>query len=166
MQALLIERLEPHHWERVRAIYVEGMATRNATFETTAPCWEDWDAQHLPIGRLIAHAAGEVVGWAALGPVSRRTVYRGVAEVSVYVAASHRGAGVGRALLAELIRAAEANGIWTLQAAVFPENAATLRLHEAAGFRRVRHRERIAQLDGQWRDTVLLERRSASVGAD
>jgi L-amino acid N-acyltransferase YncA len=166
MRELLIQRLEPRHWERVRAIYMEGIATRNATFETAAPTWEDWDAQHLPIGQLIALAAGEVVGWAALGPVSRRPVYRGVAEVSVYVAASHRGAGVGRALLAELIRAAEANGIWTLQAAVFPENAATLRLHETAGFRRVGYRERIAQLDGQWRDTILLERRSAFVGAD
>ena len=166
MRDVLIQPMEPAHWERIRTIYVEGIATRNATFETTAPSWNEWDSQHLPAARLVALRAGKVVGWAALSPVSRRAAYRGVAEVSIYVAAGHRGEGVGRQLMAELIRCAEAAGIWTLQAAVFPENAATLRLHESAGFRRVGYRERIAQLDGKWRDTILLERRSRTVGLD
>jgi L-amino acid N-acyltransferase YncA len=166
MCEVVIERLEPRHWERVRSIYLEGIATRNATFETTAPTWDEWNAQHAQVARLVACLDNMVVGWAALSPVSRRTVYHGVAEVSVYVAAAHRRAGVGRRLLAALIRAAEAAGIWTLQAAVFPENTATLRLHESAGFRRVGYRERIAQLDAKWRDTVLLERRSRFVGTD
>jgi phosphinothricin acetyltransferase len=163
---VLIQPLEPHHWESVREIYLEGIATRNATFEIDAPTWEEWNAQHLSFGRVVALRIPTVVGWAALSPVSRRTVYRGVAEVSLYVAGKHRGQGIGRLLLNELIRLAEDAGIWTLQAAVFPENVATLRLHAGAGFRRVGYRERIGQLDGIWRDTILLERRSRAVGHD
>jgi phosphinothricin acetyltransferase len=152
------------HWPIVRKIYLEGIATGNATFETDAPDWDRWDADHLAIGRLVAEQAGRVVGWAALSPVSRRAAYRGVAEVSVYVAADARGHGVGTVLLRALIDAAEHAGLWTLQASVMADNVATLRLHEKAGFRPVGRRERIGQLHGQWRDTLLLERRSTTVG--
>ena len=156
------------HWLAVRAIYAEGIATGLATFTTAPPTWEAWDADHLPTGRLVAVAADDptaVRGWAALSPVSGRCVYAGVAEVSVYVATIARGQGVGRALLASLIAALEAAGLWTLQAGIFPENAPSVRLHEAAGFRTVGRRERIGQLAGQWRDTLLLERRSAVIGS-
>ena len=142
------------------AIYEEGMRSGDATFETEVPEWERWDAAHLPGHRLVAELDGEVVGWAALGPVSERCVYRGVVEDSVYVAERARGRGVGRALLNELVQRAEQDGIWTVQAGVFPENGASLRLHETCGFRRVGVRERIGKRDGVWRDVVLLERRS------
>ncbi|HEX8458413.1 MAG TPA: GNAT family N-acetyltransferase [Pyrinomonadaceae bacterium] len=161
----VIEEMKPEDWEQVRAIYLEGIATRVATFETTAPAWEKWDAGHLPNARLVARASdARVLGWAALSPVSNRCVYGGVAEVSVYVGERGRGRGVGRALLAALVEASERNGIWTLQAGVFPENEASLRVHLACGFREVGRRERIGKLDGIWRDTLLLERRSQSVG--
>ena len=153
------------HWPAVETIYTEGLATGNASFATVAPTWTEWDASHLRACRLVAcHADGPVLGWAALSPVSSRCVYGGVAEVSVYVAAAARGQGVGRALLAALVVAAEQHGLWTLQAGLFPENTASLHLHEAAGFRLVGRRERIGQLRGKWRDTLLLERRSAVVG--
>jgi len=152
-------------WPAVRAIYAEGMATGTATFATEPPTWEDWDAGHLPTCRLVAaDEAGAVLGWVALSPVSGRCVYAGVAEVSVYVAAAVRGRGVGLALMQALVTESEKNGLWTLQAGIFPENAASLRLHEAVGFRQVGRRERIGQLRGVWHDTLLLERRSAVVG--
>ena len=151
-------------WHGVRAVYVEGIATGNATFETAAPEWERWDAAHRADCRLVAEDAAGVLGFAALSPVSARSVYAGVAEVSVYVAARARGAGVGTALLRELVRASEQAGIWTLQAGIFPENAASIALHKRFGFRAVGTRERIAQLHGRWRDVVLMERRSASMG--
>jgi phosphinothricin acetyltransferase len=158
--------LKVEHWLTVQAIYLEGLATGNATFATEAPTWAAWDASHLPNCRLVATAdAQQVLGWAALSPVSSRCVYGGVAEVSVYVEAAARGRGVGRALLAALVAESEQRGLWTLQAGIFPENAASLRLHEGAGFRVVGRRERIGQLHGQWRDTLLLERRSPVVGA-
>ena len=153
-----IRPLLPPDWPAVRAVYLEGIATGNATFETAAPEWERWDAAHLADCRFVA-AAQTILGFAALSPVSARQVYAGVAEVSVYVGAQSRGAGVGRALLGELIRTSEAAGIWTLQAGIFPENQASLRLHETAGFRIVGTRERIGRLAGRWRDVVLLERR-------
>ena len=156
------------HWPAVRTIYAEGMATGNATFATEPPSWEEWNASHLSTCRLVAVSETEpetVLGWAALTPVSGRCVYAGVGEVSVYVADAARGQGVGRALLAALITESEQNGLWTLQAGIFPENAASVHLHEANGFRQVGRRERIGQLRGQWRDTLLLERRSAVVGA-
>jgi len=131
-----------------------------ATFETEVPSWKTWDGAHFPEHRLVAELRGEVVGWAALSPASSRRCYAGVAENSVYVARSARGHGVGRALLEELIRGAEVAGIWTVQTSVFPENRASLALHERCGFRVVGTRERIAKRDGVWRDTVLLERRS------
>jgi len=157
------------HWPEVRAIYVEGIATGQATFATEPPSWDAWDAGHLPTCRLIAVAdatTGTGLGWAALSPVSERYVYAGVAEVSVYVAAAARGRGVGRALLLALVAASEQLGLWTLQASIFSENTASLRLHKSAGFRQVGRRERIGQLRGVWRDTLLLERRSAVVGVD
>jgi L-amino acid N-acyltransferase YncA len=148
------------HWPDVRRIYLEGIATGHATFETEAPDWPKWDSEHLPHSRLIATVAESIAGWAALSPVSRRSAYAGVAEVSVYVAAEHRGRGIGKALLRELISEAEQNGIWTLQANIFPENKSSIALHRACGFREVGRRKKIAQLNGVWRDTVLLERRS------
>lgn len=153
--------LRPGDWPAVRAIYEEGIATGDATFETTAPAWEAWDAGHLEAARLVARIGERVVGWAALSPISGRAVYRGVAEVSVYVAQDARGRRVGAALMEALTAAAAETGIWTLQASVFPENDATLRLHARAGFRVVGRRERIACLHGRWRDTLLLERRLA-----
>jgi L-amino acid N-acyltransferase YncA len=151
-------------WPAVRSIYLEGIATGNATFEREPPAWERWDAGHLPVCRLVARAAAQPLGWAALSPVSSRPVYRGVAEVSVYVAQSARGSGVGGALLAALVAEAERHGIWTLQAGIFPENEASLALHRKAGFRVVGTRERLGALEGRWRDVVLMERRSRVVG--
>jgi L-amino acid N-acyltransferase YncA len=161
-----VEKMLPGHWPEVRSVYVEGLATGDATFETDAPEWERWDASHLRACRLVAVADGRVAGWAALSPVSARKVYAGVAEVSVYVGADFRGRGFGRALLEALVQASEAEGIWTLQASIFPENAASIALHKACGFREVGRRERVGRLKGRWRDTVLLERRSRTVGVD
>jgi L-amino acid N-acyltransferase YncA len=162
--ALAIEQMRPVDWADVKAIYLEGIAAGHATFETDAPSWETWDAAHLRFARLIAHDGQTISGWAALSPVSPRQAYAGVAEVSVYVAANHRNAGVGRALLEALIAESEGNGIWTLQAVVFPENVATIALHLRCGFREVGRRERIGKLNGEWRDTIVLERRSALIG--
>jgi L-amino acid N-acyltransferase YncA len=162
-----LAKMLPAHWPGVRAVYEEGLATGDATFETEAPDWERWDASHLRACRLVALAeGGRVAGWAALSPVSARKVYAGVAEVSVYVGEKFRGLGVGRALLSTLVRESEAEGIWTLQAGIFPENAASVSLHESCGFRTVGRRERVGKLRGRWRDTVLLERRSRTAGVD
>jgi phosphinothricin acetyltransferase len=140
-------------------IYAEGIVTGHATFETEVPAWEAWNASHLAAPRLVAEEAGAVIGWIAVSPVSRRDVYRGVVEHSVYVAAAARGKGVGRMLLTALAERAPAHGIWTIQTSIFQENAASVALHEACGFRVVGRRERIGRLDGVWRDTVLLELR-------
>lgn len=161
-----IDTLQASDWESVRAIYVEGIATGNATFETEAPDWETWNQSHLPLARLVARREDSVLGWAALSPVSKRSVYAGVAEVSVYVAASARSEGVGHALLIALIEEAERNGIWTLQAGIFPENAPSVALHRKCGFREVGTREKLGRLNGVWRDVVLLERRSHAVGIE
>lgn len=163
----LIRPLLAADWPQVAAIYAAGIATGQATFTTAPPVWAGWDAGHLPVCRLAAASAdtaADLLGWAALSPVSERCVYAGLAEVSIYVAAPARGQGIGRALLAALVAASEAAGLWTLQAGIFPENIASVRLHERAGFRVVGRRERIGQLAGQWRNTLLLERRSAVVG--
>ncbi len=159
-----IHRMQSSHWEQVRRIYLEGIATGNATFEADAPAWEQWDAGHLAAGRLVACTEKNVIGWAALSPVSSRCVYEGVAEVSVYVSQSSRGQGVGAALLDALIADSEEQGLWTLQASLFPENTASLALHLRHGFREIGKRERIGKMNGIWRDTVLLERRSVSIG--
>ncbi|HYE65032.1 MAG TPA: GNAT family N-acetyltransferase [Pyrinomonadaceae bacterium] len=161
-----IDRMEEEDWDQVRSIYLEGIATGQATFETEAPSWQKWDAGHLKQCRLVARSEETVIGWAALSPVSSRRVYAGVAEVSVYVGQQYRGAGVGRALLESLIAASEQQGIWTLQAGIFPENSASIALHLKCGFREVGRRERISKLHGRWRDVMLLERRSKVSGLD
>ena len=150
-------------WPAVKAIYEEGIATGQATFETEAPSWETWNTEHLATGRLVACKRGQVVGWAALSPVSGRCVYAGVAEVSVYVAEKARGQGIGTALLQALIIDSEEAGIWTLEAGIFPENRASLVLHKACGFRQVGYRERLGQLNGLWRNVILMERRSPQI---
>ncbi len=147
-------------WVAVRAIYLEGIATGNATFQTTAPQWQEWDAAHLRDCRLVARADSTIAGWAALSPVSARPVYAGVAEVSIYVAAKFHRRGVGRLLLTSLIAESERCGLWTLQAGIFPENQASIALHESLGFRLVGVRERLGCLNGTWRDVILMERRS------
>ena len=147
-------------WPAVRAIYLEGIATGNATFAQSAPDWAEWDAGHLESCRLVATVEEVVAGWAALSAVSSRCVYAGVAEVSIYVAESARGKGVGLELLQALAGASEHAGLWTLQAGIFPENTASIRLHKRCGFRVVGTRERIGCMDGRWRDVMLLERRA------
>lgn len=161
-----IKTLESSNWEAVRQIYLEGLSTGQATFETTPPTPSEWDRGHLQFARLGAFENEELIGWAALSKVSSRDAYAGVAEVSVYVAASARARGVGHELLRQLIVEAEGNGIWTLQASIFPENKPSLKLHENHGFRTVGRRQRISKLNGVWRDTLLLERRSELVGRD
>jgi L-amino acid N-acyltransferase YncA len=156
---VIIRPLLPSDWPAVAAIFAEGLATGDATFETTVPDWSDWDARHLDEHRFVAELDGEVAGWIAVVPYSGRGVYRGVGEESVYVAEQARGRGVGRALLAALIASARDGGLWTLQAGVFPENGASLALHRAHGFREVGRRERIGELGGVWRNVVLLELR-------
>jgi L-amino acid N-acyltransferase YncA len=177
---MTITKLLAEHWPAVKAIYEEGIATGNATFQMEAPEWATWDAAHLPHSRLVAlseprpitsspdpqqSAPSEppvVLGWAALSPVSSRPVYAGVAEVSVYITAGQRGRKIGECLLGMLIAESEQHGIWTLQASIFPENVASLRIHARCGFRQIGYRERIGQMHGVWRDTVLVERRAAT----
>lgn len=162
----VITAMKPEQWEPVRAIYLAGIATGDATFETEAPNWTDWDRSHLPAPRLVALSAEAVVGWAALSCVSARATYAGVAEVSVYVAEQRRGQGTGSLLLKALVAGSEEAGIWTLQASIFPENVASILLHKSCGFRELGRRQRVGKLHGVWRDTVLLERRSEVVGVD
>ena len=156
---VLVRPLLPSDWPAVAAIFAEGIATGDATFETTVPSWEDWDARHLPEHRFVAELDGEVAGWIAVVPYSSRAVYRGVGEESVYVAERARGRGVGQALLSTLIASAREGGLWTLQAGVFPENEASLALHRAHGFREVGSARANRELGGVWRDVVLLELR-------
>ena len=160
----IIDQMRASDWEQVRSIYLEGIRSGHSTFETDAPTWEDWHEGHLAVARLVARDGDLVLGWAALSPVSRRHVYRGVAELTVYVAEAARGRGLGRTLLEALIAKSERNGIWTLQASIFPENVASVELHRRCGFREVGRRERIGMMNGVWRDTLLFERRSGSVG--
>jgi len=164
MSTLQVAPMNEQHWPTVREIFAQGIATGTATFETVVPSWEEWNSRYLPTCRLVDLRDSEVLGWAALSPVSVREVYRGVAEVSVYIAESARGRGIGTTLLAALIVESERNGIWTLQATIFAENSISIRLHEKAGFRIVGTRERIGCLDDRWLDTVLMERRSSIVG--
>ena len=158
-----VRALDDADWRHVRRIYAQGIATRNATFETRVPSRANLHRKWLAGQRWVAEAAGEVVGWAAVTAVSARECYAGVVESSIYIADGMRGLGIGKALITHQVRAADDAGFWTLQTSIFPENGASIRLHEWAGFRVVGTRERIAQLDGQWRDTVLLERRSPAV---
>jgi L-amino acid N-acyltransferase YncA len=155
----LIEPMAAGDWPRVCEIYAQGIASGDATFETETPSWEAWDQAHLSVCRLVARQHGAVAGWAALTPFSKRPVYRGVAEASVYVAETSRGAGLGSTLMRATIEQAEAAGIWTLLAKIFPENASSLALAAKFGFRRVGVLERIGQQHGVWRNVVLLQRR-------
>ncbi|MGH7571469.1 MAG: GNAT family N-acetyltransferase [Gemmatimonadota bacterium] len=161
-----IEPMRNTDWSAVADIYRQGIESGHATFETEVPSPEAWDAAHFEAGRLVAREEDRVLGWTALSPVSDRCVYDGVAEVSVYVGAAARGRGIGRRLLEALVQASEEAGIWTLQAGIFPENEASLAIHHACGFRVVGRRERLGRLAGEWRDVILLERRSGSVGVD
>jgi phosphinothricin acetyltransferase len=161
-----IEKLTESYYPAVKEIYLEGIETGHATFQTDAPSWTDWDKSHLIHSRIIARNENTIAGWAALTPVSSRCVYAGVAEVSVYVSRAYRGKGVGDFLLKELIQDSEANNIWTLQAGIFPENEASLKLHYNNGFRMVGTREKVGKMNNTWRDTVLLERRSRITGTD
>lgn len=155
-----LEPMREEDWPAVKAIYEEGIATGLATFETKAPTWETWNQDHLAKCRLVARDQGQVIGWAALSPVSGRCVYAGVAEISVYVAARARGKGIGKALLGQLVEESEEAGIWTLEAGIFPENVASIAIHQACGFREVGRRHHLGQLAGVWRDVILMERRS------
>jgi L-amino acid N-acyltransferase YncA/DNA-binding transcriptional ArsR family regulator len=160
---ITVRALEPRDWPAVRRIYAEGIATGVATFETAVPARTSLDATWLPAHRWVAEHDGEVVGWTALSPVSDRACYAGVAEGAIYVAEDHRHRGVGKALIRQQVVAADAAGLWTLQTSIFPENRASVALHHSAGYRIVGIRERIAQRDGVWHDTVLLERRTGTV---
>jgi L-amino acid N-acyltransferase YncA len=166
MEAVTIKPMLQTHWEQVKKIYESGIATGMATFETAAPDWEKWNNGHLPFGRIVAVVNTEVAGWAALSPVSNRCVYGGVAEVSVYVADNHKGKGIGKLLLQNLVTESEAHGIWTLQAGIFTDNIASVKLHEKVGFRIIGYRERIGKLKEAWKDNYILERRSKIVGID
>ena len=163
---VLIEEMKDESWEAVQRIYNAGIATKNATFQTEAPEWEAWDQAHRKDCRLIARIDNQVAGWAALSNVSNRCVYAGVAEVSIYIDPAFRGMGIGDQLMKQLIAESEKNGLWTLQAGIFPENKASIALHLKNGFKILGIREKIGKLDNVWRDTVLLERRSKVVGIE
>ncbi|MEV6400387.1 N-acetyltransferase family protein [Streptomyces sp. NPDC051907] len=156
--------MRPEHAEQVLAIYQLGIDEGNATFETTAPTWEAFDAAKSSGHRLVAlDEGGQILGWAAVVPVSDRCAYAGVVEHSVYVHPGARGRGVGLALLTALLASTDAAGIWTVQSGIFPENTASLALHQRVGFRVIGTRERIGRHHGTWRDVVLVERRSPTV---
>ncbi|MDB5017745.1 MAG: ywnH [Mucilaginibacter sp.] len=159
-----IENLTEKHWPEVKAIYESGVATGNANFSHQVPDWLEWDSTHVKNCRLVAVENNQVIGWAALTAISDRCVFAGVAEVSVYIAEGFRGKGIGKTLLAQLVKESEQNNFWTLESRIFAENAASIKIHEENGFRIVGSRERIGQLNGVWRDTLLLERRSIEVG--
>jgi phosphinothricin acetyltransferase len=153
-------------WPRVAEVYHQGIDTKNSTFESVVPSWESWDRSHLESCRIVAVSAGAVIGWGALVGVSARKVYSGVAEVSIYIADNFKKQGIGSLLMDKLIAESEAKGFWTLQAVMFPENTASLRLHKNKGFRIVGYREHLGKMDGKWRDVILLERRSKVNGID
>jgi L-amino acid N-acyltransferase YncA len=161
---MIIHSLSVVHWPQVKSIYEQGIASGHATFQTSAPDWEQWDKAHIAIPRLVMTEDDRVLAWAALSPVSSRSVYAGVAEVSIYVAAENQGRGIGKHILEQLILQSEHNNFWTLQAAIFPENKPSLKIHERLGFRVIGERERIGKMNGIWRSTILMERRSKIVG--
>ena len=159
-----IVQIKESHYKQIAAIYLQGIATENATFQTEAASWQDWDTSHLKNSRLAAMIDNKVAGWAALSPVSSRCVYAGVGEVSIYIADKYRGKGIGKTLLTALIKDSEENGLWTLQSGILAENIGSIKLHEACGFRQIGYREKIGKLKGIWRDNVIMERRSKIVG--
>ncbi|MFT4203382.1 MAG: GNAT family N-acetyltransferase [Chitinophagaceae bacterium] len=159
-----IQKIEQKHYSQLAEIYRQGIETGNATFETNVPDWESWDKTHLPECRIAAFEGETMTGWAALTPVSGRSVYAGVTEVSVYVADDFRGKGIGKLLLQQLIAKSDQNGLWTLQSGIFAENTSSIKLHEKCGFRLIGFREKIGQLNGVWKDNVIMERRSKIVG--
>jgi L-amino acid N-acyltransferase YncA len=166
-----IEAMKPEDWEQVKAIYEEGIATENATFEPVVPDWEKWDSSHVAEPRLVVKVEARVAAWAALSRVSARKVYAGIAEVSIYVGEKFRGRGIGDALLAALVNASEKAGFWTLQGGIFPENTVSIELHKKHGFRVLGIREKVGKmafgrLQGKWRDVALMERRSKVAGID
>lgn len=163
---ILIDKMLPEDWEQVREVYLEGIATGNATFQKEVPSWEVWDEGHILACRIVARSKGKVLGWAALSSTSSRSVYSGVAEVSVYVGQKSNGKGVGSILLKSLIEISEQNGFWTLQSGIFPENISSMKLHNKYRFREVGRRKRIGKMNGVWRDIILLERRSNEVGVN
>lgn len=161
---ILFRPMTANDWESVAEIYKQGIETGNATFQQNIPAWNEWDNGYLKICRIIAEKNNKVIGWAALTPISGRCVYAGVAEVSVYVSNNHKGQKIGTKLLDKLISLSEKEGFWTLQASVFPENKSSLKIHENLGFRHVGFREKIGKMNEIWRDTILLERRSKTIG--
>jgi len=161
---ITIRTMTTNDWESVAEIYKQGIETGNATFQKEIPTREEWDNGHLKTCRLIAEKDKTIVGWAALTAVSGRCVYAGVAEVSVYISSHFRGLKIGAKLLEKLIAASENEGLWTLQAGIFPENEASLKIHKNLGFREVGYREKIGKMHGTWRNTILMERRSKIVG--
>lgn len=166
MDKLLFRSLTEGDWPQVSEIYRQGLETGNATFASEVPRWQEWDKGHLQFCRLVAELNSRVAGWAALSPVSSRCVYWGVAEVSIYISEEFRGQRIGTSLLGKLVEESENHGIWTLQAGIFPENHGSILIHEKTGFRKVGTREKIGQMHGLWRDTVLLERRSTKTGVN
>jgi L-amino acid N-acyltransferase YncA len=163
-QQVIIQQMKKEDWEAVCHIYIEGIQSGNATFDTEPPTWEEWDKAHLQNCRLVAKLGEQVIGWAALSQSAHKEAYRGVAEDSIYVSSSCSGLGVGSKLLDEMIRISEEEGYWTLQALIFPENIASIKLHTRFGFEAVGTRKRVGKMNGIWRDVVLLERRSTVVG--
>lgn len=157
---IVLVSMQGSDWPEVERIYLEGMATKNATFETQSPGWEAWNKAHRTDCRIVAKAGNNIVGWAALSNVSSRCVYAGVAEVSIYIDSKYRGKGVGDKLMAQLVKESEQNGLWTLQAGIFPENKSSIALHLKHGFRILGVREKVGKMDDHWRDVTLLERRS------
>lgn len=164
MSELILRPISSADYPQIRDIYLEGIATGHATFETDAPDWEGWNGKFLRACRVVAERDGEVLGWAALSPVSDRCVYGGVAEVAVYVADRARGEGMGTILLKALVQNSEESGLWTLQAGIFPENVSSVRIHEKCGFRVIGTRERLGKMGDEWRDVLLMERRSEVTG--
>ncbi len=164
--SISIRAMTPDDWPAVAAIYADGILSRRATFETTVPSWEQWDRSHIAVCRLVANRGAAVIGWAALSQVSSRAVYKGVADISIYIAMNAQRQGVGKTLMAALISASEEHGFWMLQAGILSYNEVSLAFHEACGFRVVGRREKIGMLDGVWRDVILMERRSTVVGVE
>ncbi|MFA9560635.1 N-acetyltransferase family protein [Evansella sp. AB-rgal1] len=166
MESIQIEQMLRTDWNEVRDIYIQGIKTKNATFEKETPSWEEWDMKYLLDCRMVARVDKQIAGWVALTPYSSRAVYSGVAELSLYIHEAYRGKGIGTKLLASLINESEKVGFWTLQSGIFPDNGPSLALHKKFGFREVGKREKIGKIENTWRDVILLERRSGVVGMD